>query len=78
MESGPQMRWLAPKPITEMVSIAAEVCGSVMQHALGAMAAQRMFGSRLSITRERGHWRRLDTHVEGFATWHPSAALRAG
>jgi hypothetical protein len=33
VESGPQMRWLAPKPLTEMVSIAAEVCGFVMQHA---------------------------------------------
>jgi DNA polymerase len=36
-----------------------------------------MFGSSFSIARERGHWRGLDTHLEGFATWHPSAVLRA-
>ena len=44
--------------------------------ALGAMAAQTVFGSRFSITRERGRWRRLGPHTEGVATWHPSAILR--
>lgn len=45
--------------------------------ALGAMAAQTVFGSGFSITRERGKWRRLGPDTEGFATWHPSAILRA-
>ncbi len=44
--------------------------------ALGAMAAQTLFGSTFSITRERGRWRRLAADTEGFATWHPSAILR--
>ncbi len=44
--------------------------------ALGAMAAQTLFGSTFSITRERGRWRRLAPETEGFATWHPSAILR--
>ncbi len=44
--------------------------------ALGAMAAQTLFGSTFSITRERGRWRRLGPHTEGFATLHPSAILR--
>ena len=44
--------------------------------ALGAMAAQTLFGSTFSITRERGQWRRLARETEGFATWHPSAILR--
>ena len=44
--------------------------------ALGAMAAQTLFGNTFSITRERGHWRRLGPITEGFATWHPSAILR--
>ena len=44
--------------------------------ALGAMAAQTLFGSTFSITRERGRWRRLGPDTEGFATWHPSAVLR--
>jgi DNA polymerase len=44
--------------------------------ALGAMAAQTVFGSSFSITRERGKWRRLGPDTEGFATWHPSAILR--
>lgn len=44
--------------------------------ALGAMAAQTLFGSTFSITRERGRWRRLGPETEGFATWHPSAILR--
>ncbi|MGN6452849.1 MAG: UdgX family uracil-DNA binding protein [Steroidobacteraceae bacterium] len=45
--------------------------------ALGAMAAQTIFGSSFSITRERGQWRRLGPATEGFATFHPSAILRA-
>ena len=45
--------------------------------ALGAMAAQTLFGSTFSITRERGIWRRLAPDTEGFATFHPSAILRA-
>ena len=45
--------------------------------ALGAMAAQTIFGSRFSITRERGQWRRLGPATEAFATFHPSAILRA-
>jgi uracil-DNA glycosylase len=45
--------------------------------ALGAMAAQTLFGSTFSITRERGTWRRLGPDTEAFATFHPSAILRA-
>jgi DNA polymerase len=45
--------------------------------ALGAMAAQTLFGSTFSITRERGIWRRLGPDTEAFATFHPSAILRA-
>jgi len=44
--------------------------------ALGAMAAQTLFGNAFSITRERGQWRRLGPDTEGFATFHPSAILR--
>jgi uracil-DNA glycosylase len=44
--------------------------------ALGAMAAQTLFGNSFSITRERGQWRRLGPATEGFATFHPSAILR--
>jgi uracil-DNA glycosylase len=45
--------------------------------ALGAMAAQTLFGSTFSVTRERGRWRALAGGSAGFATWHPSAVLRA-
>ncbi len=44
--------------------------------ALGAMAAQTLFGNSFSITRERGQWRRLGPATDGFATFHPSAILR--
>jgi uracil-DNA glycosylase len=44
--------------------------------ALGAMAAQTLFGNSFSITRERGAWRRLGPATEAFATFHPSAILR--
>jgi DNA polymerase len=40
------------------------------------MAAQTLFGSAFSITRERGRWHRLGPDTEGLATWHPSAVLR--
>jgi uracil-DNA glycosylase family protein len=45
--------------------------------ALGAMAAQTLFGTTFSITREHGIWRRLGPDSEAFATFHPSAILRA-
>ena len=44
--------------------------------ALGAMAAQTLFGSTFSIIRERGRWRQLADGRQGLATWHPSAVLR--
>jgi DNA polymerase len=45
--------------------------------ALGAMAAQTLFGNAFRLTRERGRWRDLDTRTQGMATWHPSAIVRA-
>jgi uracil-DNA glycosylase len=45
--------------------------------ALGAMAAQTLFGSAFRITRERGRWQKLPGGAQGLATWHPSAVLRA-
>jgi uracil-DNA glycosylase len=45
--------------------------------ALGAMAAQTVFGNDFSITRERGRWHELARDTAGFATWHPAAVLRA-
>lgn len=45
--------------------------------ALGAMAAQTLFGNSFRITRDRGQWRDLDERTQGMATWHPSAILRA-
>lgn len=45
--------------------------------ALGAMAAQTLFGNAFSVTRERGRWRQLGSQVQAVATWHPSAILRA-
>lgn len=44
--------------------------------ALGAMAAQTLFGNAFRLTRERGEWRALGEHAVGMATWHPSAILR--
>ncbi|MGN6192453.1 MAG: UdgX family uracil-DNA binding protein [Rhodanobacteraceae bacterium] len=44
--------------------------------ALGAMAAQTLFGNTFRLTRERGEWRVLGEHAVGMATWHPSAILR--
>jgi DNA polymerase len=45
--------------------------------ALGAMAAQTLFGNGFRITQGRGQWRDLGEHAQGMATWHPSAILRA-
>jgi uracil-DNA glycosylase len=45
--------------------------------ALGAMAAQTLFGNAFRITHERGKWRTLAPGVRALATWHPSAILRA-
>ena len=44
--------------------------------ALGAMAAQTLFGNAFRISRERGTWRELGEHTRALATWHPSAVLR--
>lgn len=44
--------------------------------AMGAMAAQTLFGNAFRISRDRGEWRVLDERTEGMATWHPSAILR--
>jgi DNA polymerase len=45
--------------------------------ALGAMAAQTLFGASFRLTRERGRWKDLDARTRALATWHPSAILRA-
>lgn len=44
--------------------------------ALGAMAAQTLFGSGFRVTVDRGKWRSLGAGSRGLATWHPSAILR--
>lgn len=44
--------------------------------ALGAMAAQTLFGNGFRITREHGVWRPLGEDSQALATWHPSAVLR--
>jgi uracil-DNA glycosylase len=44
--------------------------------ALGAMAAQTLFGNTFRISMERGQWRDMGTQARGLATWHPSAVLR--
>ena len=44
--------------------------------ALGAMAAQTLFGNAFRLSRQRGQWRALGGHVHAMATWHPSAILR--
>lgn len=44
--------------------------------ALGAMAAQTIFGRQFRVTRERGQWRELPPDAQGMASWHPSAVLR--
>lgn len=45
--------------------------------ALGAMAAQALFGRGFHLTASRGQWHALANGMLGLATWHPSAALRA-
>lgn len=44
--------------------------------ALGAMAAQTLFGSAFRVSTERGQWRKIGAHTHAVATWHPSAILR--
>ncbi|MDG2525152.1 UdgX family uracil-DNA binding protein [Stenotrophomonas sp. HITSZ_GD] len=44
--------------------------------ALGAMAAQTVFGNGFRLTAERGQWRDLDDRTRAMASWHPSAILR--
>jgi len=44
--------------------------------ALGAMAAQTLFGTTFRISRQRGAWQALGEETQALATWHPSAILR--
>lgn len=44
--------------------------------ALGAMAAQTLFGNAFRLSRQRGEWHQLGENTRGMATWHPSAILR--
>ncbi|RZA32070.1 MAG: uracil-DNA glycosylase [Lysobacteraceae bacterium] len=44
--------------------------------ALGAMAAQTLFGNGFRLTAGRGQWQPLSDTLQGMATWHPSAVLR--
>jgi uracil-DNA glycosylase family protein len=44
--------------------------------ALGAMAAQTLFGTAFRISRQRGAWQALGEETRALATWHPSAILR--
>lgn len=44
--------------------------------ALGAMAAQTLFGNQFRLTQERGQWRDIGIDTRAMATWHPSAILR--
>lgn len=44
--------------------------------ALGAMAAQTVFGNGFRLSMQRGQWRALDEHTRAMASWHPSAILR--
>ena len=44
--------------------------------ALGAMAAQTLFGSGFSVTREHGRWHSIGPRTRAMASWHPSAILR--
>ena len=44
--------------------------------ALGAMAAQTVFGAGFRLTASRGQWHRLDADTRALASWHPSAILR--
>jgi DNA polymerase len=44
--------------------------------ALGAMAAQTLFGNDFRLTRDRGGWHRIGPSTVALASWHPSAILR--
>jgi len=44
--------------------------------ALGAMAAQSLFGNGFRVSKQRGDWRQLPNGRAAMATWHPSAVLR--
>jgi len=44
--------------------------------ALGAMAAQTLFGNQFRLTQEHGRWREIGTDTQAMATWHPAALLR--
>jgi len=44
--------------------------------ALGAMAAQTLFGNNFRVTVDRGEWHPLGGGTRALATWHPSAILR--
>jgi uracil-DNA glycosylase len=44
--------------------------------ALGAMAAQTLFGNSFRVSTQRGNWQLLPNGREAIATWHPSAILR--
>jgi DNA polymerase len=44
--------------------------------ALGAMAAQTLFGGSFRVTAQRGQWQSLGDEIRALATWHPSALLR--
>lgn len=60
-------RWLAAEILT---------IDPVIVVALGAMAAQTLFGSDFRISKSRGRWVRNHRGVS-LATWHPAAVLRA-
>jgi DNA polymerase len=45
--------------------------------ALGAVAAQALFGAQFKLTKERGTWREVAPGRFAFATVHPSSLLRA-
>jgi uracil-DNA glycosylase len=44
--------------------------------ALGAMAAQTVFGNAFRVTRDRGRWFPMPAGYRALASWHPSAILR--
>jgi DNA polymerase len=45
--------------------------------ALGAMAAQTVFGASFRLSAQRGRWHTLGEGTRACATWHPAAVLRA-
>jgi DNA polymerase len=44
--------------------------------ALGAMAAQTLFGNQFRLTQEHGRWHEIGADTHAMATWHPAALLR--